>query len=378
LALADEIFDENFPVSQYLIRRQIRGAQGGLMNVWDSPEFDAHEQVCFFTDEATGLRSIVAIHSTTLGAAAGGTRFKPYDTVSEALDDALRLSRAMSYKSALAGLPLGGGKAVIIGDPARLKSRELLHAYGRYIDRIGRTFATGEDVGMSVADMDTIREVTPYVGGTSIGAGDPSIHTATGVVHGLRAVLKHRFDRDDFRGMRFAIQGLGAVGWRVAELLRNAGARLIVADIRDDVVQRACKELGATALPVDQIHKADADIYSPCALGGVITTETAPEIKAKAVAGAANNQLASAEAGLALMRLGILFAPDYVLNAGGIISGVEAALRMPGRDNVTIKPLAEQLAGIHDRLCEIFTRAEKERRPPEVIAEQMARELIGR
>lgn len=348
------------------------------MNVWKSREFDAHEQVCFFTDEATGLRSIVAIHSTALGPAAGGTRFKPYDNEAEALDDALRLSRAMSYKSALAGLPLGGGKAVIIGEPAKLKTRELLRAYGRYIDRIGQTFATGEDVGMSVADMDTVREVTPYVGGTSIGAGDPSIHTAAGVVHGLRAVLKHRFEREDFRGVKVAIQGLGAVGWRVAEHLYNAGARLVVSDIREDVVQRACEELGATAVPVDQIHKADVDIYSPCALGGVITTQTAPEIKARAVAGAANNQLANAEAGLALMQLGILFTPDYVLNAGGIISGLEAALRMPGRNTVTLKPLEEQLEGIHDRLCEIFARSAQERRPPEVIAEQLARELIGR
>jgi leucine dehydrogenase len=348
------------------------------MNVWESPEFDAHEQVCFFTDRATELRAIVAIHSTALGAAAGGTRFKPYGSDSEALDDALRLSRAMSYKSALAGLPLGGGKAVIIGDPAKLKSRELLHAYGRYIDRIGHTFATGEDVGMSVADMDTIREVTPYVGGTSIGAGDPSIHTATGIVHGLRAVLKHRFDRDDFRGVKLAIQGLGAVGWRVAERLKAAGAELVVADIREEVVQRACRELGAVAVPVDQIHKANVDIYSPCAMGGVITARNAMQIKARAVAGAANNQLADAEAGVALMQLGILFAPDYVINAGGIISGLEAALRMPGRKAVTLKPLAEQLAGIHDRLCEIFARSAEERRPPEAIAEQMARELIGR
>lgn len=348
------------------------------MNVWESREFDAHEQVCFFTDEATGLRSIVAIHSTALGAAAGGTRFNAYDNEAQALDDALRLSRAMSYKSALAGLPLGGGKAVIIGDPVKLKNRELLHAYGRYIDRIGQTFATGEDVGMSVADMETVNEVTPYVGGTSVGAGDPSIHTAVGVVHGLRAVLKHQFDREDFRGVKVAIQGLGAVGWGVAERLNDAGAHLVVSDIREDAVHRACKELNAIAAPVDRIHQADVDIYSPCALGGVITPHTATQIKARAVAGAANNQLANAEAGIALMQLGILFAPDYVLNAGGIISGLEATMRMPGRKTVTLKPLAEQLSGIHERLGEIFTRSARERRPPEVVAEQMARELIGR
>jgi leucine dehydrogenase len=233
-------------------------------------------------------------------------------------------------------------------------------------------------VGVSVADVETINEVTPYVGGTSVGAGDPSIHTAVGVVHGLRAVLKRQFDREDFRGVKVAIQGLGAVGWGVAERLKNAGALLVVSDIREDAVQRACKELGAVAVPVDQIHKADVDIYSPCALGGVITTQTATQIKARAVAGAANNQLVNAEAGLALMQLGILFAPDYVLNAGGIISGLEAMLRMPGRKKVTLKPLAEQLTGIHDRLDQIFARSVQERRPPEAVAEQMARELIGR
>src|SRR5579875_498191 len=191
------------------------------MHFWDSPEYDQHEQVCLFSDDRTALRAIVAIHSTALGPAAGGTRFKTYASDSAALDDALRLSRAMSYKSALAGLPIGGGKAVIIGDPARIKSRDLLHAYGRFIDRIGNVFATGEDVGINVADMETIAEVTPFVGGTSAGAGDPSIHTAVGVVHGLEAVAERRFGRTDFEGLSVGIQGLGAVGWRVAQRLHE-------------------------------------------------------------------------------------------------------------------------------------------------------------
>ena len=348
------------------------------MGVWASAEFDDHEQVCFFTEPESGLRAIVAIHSTALGPAAGGTRFKTYETDALALDDALRLSRAMSYKAALAGLPIGGGKSVIIGDPARLKTRALLHAYGRFIDRIGQTYATGEDVGMSVADIDTVNEVTPYVGGTSRGAGDPSIHTATGVVHGLRAVLEHRFGRTGFDGVTVAIQGLGAVGWGVAERLHAAGARLIVADIRPEAVERARSEFGARSADTAVIHQADADIFVPCALGGVITLQTAGEIRARAVAGAANNQLESPAAGAALAERGILFAPAYVLNACGIISGLEAMTRMPGRPVVALAPLEDRLAAIHDRLAAIFERAAAERRPPEVTAEAMARELIGR
>lgn len=348
------------------------------MGLWASAEFDNHEQVCFFSDEETGLKAIVAIHSTARGPAAGGTRFKAYENEGAALDDALRLSRAMSYKSALAGLPVGGGKSVIMGDPNLIKNRPLLHAYGRFIDRIGQTYATGEDVGMTVADIETVNEVTPFVGGTSAGAGDPSVHTAIGLMHGLRAVLEWQFDRDSFAGMKVAVQGLGAVGWGVAERLHAEGARLVVSDVRSDREDRAVEQLGATVAPLDRIHEADVDIYMPCALGGVITETTANEIRARAVAGAANNQLAAPEAGAILARRDILFAPDYVLNAGGIISGLEATYDMPGRRRVDFPGLEDSLAQIHDRLAEIFRRAANENRRPEVAAEEMARELIGR
>ena len=348
------------------------------MSVWTSREFDNHEQVCFFSDEETGLRAIVAIHSTFLGPAAGGTRFKPYDADDSALDDALRLSRAMSYKSALAGMPVGGGKSVIIGDPRSIKTRALLHAYGRFIDRIGNTYATGEDVGITVADIDTVAEVTRYVGGTSGGAGDPSVHTAVGALHGLRAVLESQFHTNSFEGMRVAVQGLGAVGWRIAERLHAAGAKLVVADVRPEVVDRAIEAFGATGVATELIHEAQVDIYAPCALGGVITESSVGEIRAKAVAGAANNQLATARAGALLAERNILFAPDFVINAGGIISGLEAASRMPGRKPIELPPLAERLAAIHDRLAEIFHRSRANKLPPEVTAEQMAREIIGR
>lgn len=349
------------------------------MNLWNSAEFDGHEQVCLFSDPASGLRAIVAVHSTALGTAAGGTRFRAYRDEDQALDDALRLSRAMSYKCALAGLPCGGGKAVIIGDPGRIKTEQLLHAYGRFLNRIGSSFVTGEDVGMSVRDIETVREVSPYVGGTcSAGAGDPSVHTATGLMHGLRAVLARQFPGATFRDLHIAVQGLGAVGWNVAELLHEQGARLTVADVQPTKVERAIAQLGARPSEPGDIHRADADIFCPCALGGVITTQTANEIRARAVAGAANNQLASAAAGITLAERGILYAPDFVINAGGIISGLEEYLKMPGRSGHVDTPLPARLAGIHDRLAEIFERAARDGHTPEATAERLARELIGR
>lgn len=349
------------------------------MNFWTSLEYDNHEQVCLFSDSATGLRAIVAIHSTALGSAAGGTRFLAYPTDSHAMDDALRLSRAMSYKCALAGLPCGGGKAVIIGEPDKVKTERLLHAYGRFLNRIGSTFATGEDVGMSVRDVETVREVSPFVAGTSKeGAGDPSIHTATGIMHGLRAVLNWQFSREHFEGTSIAIQGLGSVGWNLAEQLHAQGARLTVADTRSEVVERAAAVFGAKVAPPDLIHRAAVDIFSPCALGGVISEQSVREIRARAVAGAANNQLATPSAGEALAAAGILYAPDYVLNAGGIISGLESYFNMPGRAGTIDSPLSSRLARIYDRLGEIFERSRRERRTPEATAGQMARELIGR
>lgn len=348
------------------------------MDVWASLEFDEHEQVCVFTDQSVGLKCIVAIHSTHLGPACGGTRFKSYASDKDALDDALRLSRAMSYKSALAGLPVGGGKAVIVGDPAQLKSRELLHAYGRFINRVGSMFATGEDVGISVADAETVAEVSPYIAGTSANSGDPSIPTAQGVVYGLRAVNECKFGQTSFRDTRVAVQGLGAVGWGVARQLHAEGAQLVVTDVRQDRVDQAVAELGAIADRPDAIHAADVDVFVPCALGGGITERSAREIRAQAVAGAANNQLATASAGEILAERDILFAPDYVINAGGVISGLQALNTIPGREQYAVPPLDESLAAIGTRLREIFARARADGKTPEAAAEQMAREIIAR
>lgn len=349
------------------------------MPAWESPEFDQHEQLCCFTEPNSGLKAIVAIHSTALGPAVGGTRFWPYGADRQALDDALRLSRAMSYKCALAGMPFGGGKAVIIGDPTVLKTRALLHAYGRYLNRIGSTFCTGEDVGFSVADCEIIREVSPYVAGTdSGGAGDPSIHTAQGVFHGLRAVLETRLERDDFSDVHVAVQGLGNVGSRLCQLLHEAGARLTVADVRADRATCIARDCGARVVDAEAIHAVEADIFAPCALGGIVNERTLPQIKAKAIAGAANNQLASADMGVELQRRKILFAPDYVINAGGIIGAAEEVARVPGRaQQQALDPVDVRLRTIHARLLDIFSRAKTERTTPEAMALRIAQELIS-
>ncbi|HEY2684735.1 MAG TPA: Glu/Leu/Phe/Val dehydrogenase dimerization domain-containing protein [Steroidobacteraceae bacterium] len=347
------------------------------MEFWQSAEFDDHEQVCLLTDAATGLRAIVAIHSTALGPAAGGTRFKSYETDGLALDDALRLSRAMSYKSALAGLPCGGGKAVIIGDPDRVKSKPLLHAYGRFINRMNGLFATGEDVGVSVADIDVIGEVSRFVGGTSRD-GDTAACTADGYLHGLEAVIEHRFARRDCHGLRVAVQGLGAVGWGIAERLHARGAALTVADVREERVREAVRAFAACAATPQNIHAADVDVFAPCALGGILTANSVIEIRASAVAGAANNQLATPQVGKTLAARGVLFAPDYVINAGGIIGSMEAYYQAHGRDASGLASLPVRLAAIGTRLREIFTRARRDAATPECTAEAIAREIIDR
>jgi leucine dehydrogenase len=344
---------------------------------WHSDNFDQHEQVTAFTDSRTGLRAIVAVHSTTLGPAVGGTRFFPYADDAAALDDVLRLSRAMSFKCALAGVPSGGGKAVIIGDPHRLKTRELLLAFAGKLNVTGQTFATGEDVGVSLADCEVMAEVTPYVAGTRTrGGGDPSQHTADGVVEGLLAVAGARFGRDRLQGLRVAVQGLGSVGWALCQRLAQQGVELIVADLDAARVHACVDAFAATAELPDRIHAAEADIFSPCAMGGVITEIRAQEIKAAAVAGAANNPLSSAEAGRTLHRRGVLFAPDFVINAGGVIGAIDEFCHMPGRPPAPAGAVAERLKTIRSRLFEIFRLSEASGEPPTVVAEQMAREII--
>lgn len=283
-----------------------------------------HERVLFGSDERTGLRSIIAIHSTVLGPALGGARMWPYESEGEALWDVLRLSRGMTYKAAAAGLNLGGGKAVIIADPARDKSEELFRAFGRFVDTLGGRYITAEDVGTSVQDIAYVRQETAHAVGTpetSGGSGDPSPVTALGVLSGIKACLEIVYGTPDLNGRRVAIQGVGKVGYHLAELLYREGAQLFVCDINLERVEAAVRAFNAKAVDDACFFNLEVDVLSPCALGGILNDKTIPEIRARIIAGAANNQLLDeTRHGRELAERSILYAPDYVINAGGVIN----------------------------------------------------------
>lgn len=269
------------------------------------------------------MRAIIAIHSTQLGPGLGGTRFRPYPSDEDALDDVLRLSRAMSYKAAVAGLPLGGGKAVIIGDPGSIRTDELIRAYARFLEALGGRYLTAEDVGTTTADMDLIRTETAYVTGVSEdkgGSGDPSPATALGVLHAMHAVAEAVWGGADLTGRRVVVHGVGKVGGALARHLAEAGAQVSVADIRAEAVQRLVDEIGAAAVPAETAHAVECDIYAPCALGGALSPTTIPALRCAAVVGAANNQLADPSCADRLAARHITYAPDYVVNGGGIIN----------------------------------------------------------
>jgi valine dehydrogenase (NAD+) len=290
-----------------------------------------HEQVVLCNHPETGLRAIVAIHSTLLGPSLGGTRFRPYATDAEALDDVLRLSRAMTYKAAAAGLDMGGGKAVIIGDPATTRTEALMRAYGRYLHGLGGRYLTAEDVGTTSADMDLISEETPFVTGVSEargGSGDPSPATAYGVLHAMRAVAGHLWDDESMEGRHVVVNGVGKVGSALVGHLVAAGARVTVADVRAEAVERLVAAHGVGSVDAERAHAVECDIYAPCALGGALDAVTIPALACAAVVGAANNQLADPSAADRLRDAGVLYAPDYVVNAGGIINIAEE--RAPG------------------------------------------------
>ncbi len=341
------------------------------------PDFDDHERVVFGRDAASGLRSIVAVHSTNLGPAAGGCRMWPYVSTAEAVTDALRLSRGMSYKNALAGLPFGGGKAVIIGDSRTAKTPELFEAYGRFIDSLGGQYITAEDVGTTTADMQQVARHTRFVSGLRSAeggaGGDPAPKTALGVFLGVKAATRFRLGRSDLEGLKVAVQGVGGVGYHLCRLLAAEGARLWVADVRSGPVERARDELGAVAVPAESIMTLDVDVFAPCALGAILNSRTIPLLRARIVAGAANNQLARDEDGLALQLAGVTYAPDYVINAGGIISVAREYLGTATEAQVT-----REIHGIPSRLMEIFERSRRDRQPTGAIADAMARERIGR
>lgn len=325
-----------------------------------------HEQVVFCHDKASGYRGIIAIHSTRLGPAVGGTRFWNYTTEQEALIDALRLSRAMTYKCAAAGMPLGGGKAIIIGDNKIEDREKLFRAHGRFVERLGGRYITAEDVGTSPSDMELIALETSYVGGLAGKGGDPSPWTGLGAYRAMQASAKYRWGSDDLGGKRVAIQGCGNVGYNLAKELSAAGASLIVSDVDAAKIKRAVEEFRATPVSPENIYSAEADVFAPCALGGIINDRTLPQLKAEIVCGAANNQLLEERHGDALEERGILYAPDYVANSGGVLSG--------GSDLFGWSPekVREKVRAVYDTLLSIFEIAKLERVPTYKAANRLA------
>jgi leucine dehydrogenase len=324
--------------------------------VFGQPSFDNHEQIVFCNDKDTGLKAIIGIHNTVLGPALGGTRMWQYRNEWEALNDVLRLSRGMTYKSAITGLNLGGGKAVIIGDAKTQKTPQLMKRFGEFVHSLSGKYITAEDVGMETADMDLVRDVTPYVTGISEnrgGAGNPSPITAYGVFMGMKAAAKYKFGSDVLEDRKVIVQGVGHVGEALVEHLTNEGAKVIIADINQERLLEVSKKYGAKIYTGNDIYSEDVDIYAPCALGATINDDTIYKIKAKVIAGAANNQLAQEEKhGLILRERGIVYAPDFLINAGGIIN-VYAELE--GYDK---KEIMRKTENIYNTTLEILSNAE--------------------
>jgi len=346
------------------------------MSVFDHLEFDNHESLHYFNDDKTGLRAIVAVHSTALGPAAGGTRRWVYENDAGALTDVLRLSRGMSYKNAVAGLKFGGGKAVILASDNAPKSPELFRTFGRCVNSIGGDYVTAEDVGCSVDDMRYVHEVTEYVSGLPQSGhdagGDPSPWTALGCIHGIKAAAAARFGSESLEGLRIAVQGVGHVGLHLCRHLHEAGAELLISDVNRDNLKMATDEMPATVVAPNELLFSDVDVLAPCALGNILTSTTIPKIKAKVIAGAANNQLAAAEDGARLAERDILYAPDYVINAGGIIS---VAAEYYG--NSSEEDVRADVGRIKDRLEDIFREAKDTGRPTNELADELARKLIA-
>jgi leucine dehydrogenase len=344
--------------------------------MFDHPSFDQHERVVFAHDNATGLRAIVAVHSSSRGPAAGGCRFWRYNSTQDAVADALRLSRGMSYKNAMAGLPLGGGKAVVMVDADRPKTPAMLQAFGRFVDSLNGQYITAEDVGASVADMEIVADQTRYVSGlprTAVTSdGNPSPKTALGVYLGIKAAVKFRLKKDELRGLTMAVQGLGGVGYELCKLLAADGAKLLVADVREPLTQKAAAQFDAAVSSPDRVLFERADVIVPCALGAVFDANTIPKLQTPIIAGAANNQLATAQDGARLHSAGVLYAPDYVINAGGIIS--------VGREylgGATAESILAEIHRIPVRLTEIFARSSATNRPTSELADEMARQLLA-
>lgn len=345
------------------------------MSVFDHPEFDGHEQVMFYTDSTVGLTAIIAIHSTTLGPAAGGCRMYSYADSDAALNDVLRLSKGMSYKNAMADLPLGGGKSVIIADPTSAAKPDLLRAFSRRVQELAGRYWTAIDVGIGPKDADILAESCDYVftRASQYEPGfDPSSFTALGGLLGIQAAAAHVWGREDLNGLRVAIQGLGATGSDLAARLHAEGAELVVTDVRDDAVRDIVSRFGAKAVTPDAIHAQDVDVFAPCALGAVVNDETLPQIQARVICGLANNQLAEPRHGAELHERGIVYAPDYVVNAGGMMGASIVIFGTPSREESI-----RRIEGIYRAVEMVLQAADESGHPPSEVADELARERIA-
>jgi len=343
------------------------------MNLFETIDATEHEQVVFCHNKEAGLRGIIAIHNTTLGPALGGLRMWPYATEQEALDDVLRLSRGMTYKAAVAGLNLGGGKSVLIGDPRKDKSEALFRSFGRFIDSLNGRYITAEDVGIDVNDMEYVfQETDNCVGVHQVhgGSGDPSPFTAYGTLQGIRASLSHKFNNEEVGDYAYAIQGVGHVGFELLKLLRNEGAKVFVTDINEESVQKAV-DMGCEAVALDEIYDVDAEVFCPTALGAIVNEQTIPRFKFKIVCGAANNQLATDECGNELERRDILYAPDYAVNAGGLMN---VSIEFEGYNRERAKRM---MRTIYYNVSKIFQIAQRDGIPTWKAADRMAEERIA-
>lgn len=346
------------------------------MPVFDHPDFDQHESLHFVQDPKSGLKAIIAIHSTALGPAAGGCRRWQYASDADALTDALRLSRGMTYKNAVAGLKFGGGKSVILANKKAPKSPDLFHAFGRAVEGLSGKYVTAEDVGCSVEDMRHVNKETDFVSGLprsgDNAGGDPSPLTAIGVFLGIKAAVESRLGADSLKGIRVAVQGVGHVGLHLCRLLHEAGAILTVSDVNRENLKLTQDELPVTEIAPADLLYADVDVLAPCALGNILTSQTIPKLKASVVAGAANNQLATEEDGKRLADRDILYAPDYVINAGGIINVAREYYGGSSEEEVRA-----ELGGIPERLMRIFDESKTSKQPTNIIADKLARRIVA-
>ena len=345
------------------------------MSVFDHTDFDNHEQVLFVTDEATGLHGIIAIHSTALGPAAGGCRMHPYPSTDDAITDVLRLSKGMSYKNAMAQLPLGGGKAVVIADPARADKHDLLRAFSKRVQSLAGQYWTAIDIGVGPDDADIMAEQCDYIfaRASQYPPGfNPSSFTALGGFTGIRAAANYVLGKDDLSGLRVAIQGLGATGADLAGRLHEAGATLIVSDVRESAVTDIVDRYNAVAVAPDAIHAQDADVFAPCAMGAVLNDQTIAEIKARVICGLANNQLAAASHGDALVKKGIAYVPDYVVNAGGVMGASTVIFTTPDKE-----ASEKKILGLFDTIVSILKTADEQGVSSAEVADTLARARIS-